>query len=288
MSILAGLHHVTHYNYDRPVGLGPQIVRLRPAPHCRTRIPSYSLKVTPTAAFRELAAGPARQLAGALRLPGKDHRVLGRGRSGRRSWRSSIRSISSSSPTRENFPFAYPDELREDLAPYLEPEPAGPHARGFAQDDLARAAQHRRFPRRAQSAAAARRSATSSAWSPACRTPEETLSSAAGSCRDSAWLLVQILRHIGLRRALRLRLSDPAQARREAARRPVRRRRRTSPICTPGPKSIFPAPAGSGSIRPPACSAAKATFRSRRRRITARRRRSPAWSSRRSDSSTST
>ena len=51
MSIHVALNHITDYRYDRLVALSPQIVRLRPAPHCRTRILSYSLKITPDTHF---------------------------------------------------------------------------------------------------------------------------------------------------------------------------------------------------------------------------------------------
>ena len=51
MSIRVALNHKTLYRYTRPVWLSPHVVRLRPAPHCRTPIPSYSLKVDPADHF---------------------------------------------------------------------------------------------------------------------------------------------------------------------------------------------------------------------------------------------
>ena len=85
MTIAAGVHHVTTYHYDRPVRLGPQVIRLRPAPHTKTRVRNYSLKVTPAEHFVNWQTGPARKLARPLRLSRTDQGVLHCGRLHRRS-----------------------------------------------------------------------------------------------------------------------------------------------------------------------------------------------------------
>ena len=69
MSIHVALNHVMHYRYDRPVNLGPQIVRLRPAPHCRTRILSYSLTVTPKDHFTNWQQDPQANYQARLLFP---------------------------------------------------------------------------------------------------------------------------------------------------------------------------------------------------------------------------
>ena len=186
------------YRYDRPVALGPQVVRLRPAPHCRTPILSYSLKVEPKDAFPQLAAGPAGQLPGARSsFPRRPTSSRSRSTSSP-TWRSSTRSISSSSRRAETFPFAYDAALAERDRAVSQDAAGRPAAAGAGSAQIDRAPTHdHRLPRRAQRAAADATSATSSASSPASRPPRRRWSSGKGSCRDTAWLLVQILRHLG-------------------------------------------------------------------------------------------
>ena len=83
MSIHVALHHKTHYQYDRLVNLGPQVVRLRPAPHSRTRILSYSLRIAPEKHFINWVQDPQSNYAARLVFEQPTREFLRRGGSGR-------------------------------------------------------------------------------------------------------------------------------------------------------------------------------------------------------------
>ncbi|MDP3321317.1 MAG: transglutaminase family protein, partial [Bosea sp. (in: a-proteobacteria)] len=196
MAIIAALHHVTHYRYDRPVTLGPQIIRLRPAPHCRAAINSYSLKVTPAEHFVNWQQDPSGNWLARYVFPEpvREFRIEV----------DLVTELSIINPfdffvetDAEIFPFAYPEELRAELAPYLVTEPAGP----LLTDFLATVA---REPTNTVNfvvdlnARLAGTIAYGIRMEPGVQEPEHTLGIKSGSCRDTSWLLVQILRHLGL------------------------------------------------------------------------------------------
>ncbi|MDR1709339.1 MAG: transglutaminase family protein, partial [Candidatus Accumulibacter sp.] len=196
MSIHVALNHVTHYRYDRLVALSPQIVRLRPAPHTRTPILSYSLKVTPGEHFINWQQDPQSNYLARLVFPEKT-----------REFKVEVDLVAEMSvinpfdfflePSAEKFPFAYEPALRHELAPFLEKLPATPLFEAFVAGIPREPTPAVEFlvslNRRVQQAIG-----YVIRLEPGVQTPGETLVKASGSCRDSAWLLVQVLRHLGL------------------------------------------------------------------------------------------
>jgi hypothetical protein len=223
VSIHVALNHVTHYRYDRPISLSPQVVRLRPAPHSRTPILSYSLKVTPAGTSSTGSRIPQSNYLARLVFPEKT-----------REFCVEVDLVAEMSvinpfdfflePHAEKIPFAYEDWQREELAPYLQ----------NAADAAAAPLPGDRFPRAPRPASTSWSRSTSACsrtvrylirLEPGVQTPEETLKGP------------RLVPRLGLAAgagaappraggALRVRLPDPARARREVARRPFRHRPR--------------------------------------------------------------
>jgi uncharacterized protein (DUF2126 family)/transglutaminase-like putative cysteine protease len=218
MSIHVALYHQSDYKYDRLVNLGPQMVRLRPAPHSRTRILSYSLRVHPAQHFINWQQDPQSNYLARLvfEQPTREFRV-------------EVDLVVEMAvlnpfdfflePGAEKFPFDYDPALDHELAPFQRKCWLTPkfmkYLKALRADILGEKtlrASRRRQPAPAQPSSSLRTidflvAVNQRLWKdikytirlePGVQTPEDTLEKLSGSCRDSAWLLCQLFRHCGL------------------------------------------------------------------------------------------
>jgi uncharacterized protein (DUF2126 family)/transglutaminase-like putative cysteine protease len=196
VSIRVALNHVTHYRYDRLVALTPQVVRLRPAPHCRTPIVSYSMRVEPADHFINWQQDAFANYQARLVFPHKT-----------REFKITVDLVAEMAvynpfdfflePHAERFPFAYEAQLATELAPYLVRKEMTPLFAKFVESidrtPMATADFLVGLNQRLQ-----RDIGYVIRMEPGVQTPEETLQAALGSCRDTGWLLVETLRQLGL------------------------------------------------------------------------------------------
>ena len=196
MSILAAIRHLTHYKYDRPVTLGPQIIRLRPAPHSRTPVLSHSLKVTPANHFvnyQQDAYGNW-QARYVFPDPVTEFKIEV----------DVVADMSVYNPfdffvedSAQDFPFTYPEAIVDDLSIYMRTTDEGPLFASYLAS-ISRDTQRTIDFVVGLNARLARDTGYIVRMEPGVQTPEETLQLAKGSCRDTSWLLVNLLRNLGL------------------------------------------------------------------------------------------
>ncbi len=216
MAIHIALHHKTHYKYDRLVTLGPQTVRLRPAPHARARILSYSLTIKPEKHYINWVQDPQSNYAARLvfEQPTREFCV-------------EVDMVAEMAvfnpfdfflePQAEKFPFEYDRALDHELAPFQRKCWLTPHFTKYLtairKDFLGEIKRRTKQQRLEMSEEEKPRTIdflvaiNQRLWQdikytirlePGVQTPEESLEKMSGSCRDSAWLLCQLFRHCGL------------------------------------------------------------------------------------------
>ncbi|MDD2905302.1 MAG: transglutaminase family protein [Sulfurimonas sp.] len=196
MALKVVISHKTHYKYDRFISLSPHVIRLRPAPHSRTPIESYALKITPKEHFINWQQDPFGNYLARIVFPEKvkefgiDVEILA--------------DLITINPfdffvddSAKDFPFEYNKELKKELLPYLELEEDGKKLKKFMQGlDLT--------PRPIIDFLVYLNTEIYSYLNytvrldPGVQTCEVTLGNKLGSCRDYAWLFVQVLRQLGL------------------------------------------------------------------------------------------
>ena len=196
MTIRVALTHRTEYLYDRPVALSPHVFRLRPAVHCRTPITAYSLTITPENHFINWQQDPFGNYQARVVFSEKTRKLT--------VLVDMVADMTVINPfdffiddSAEYIPFNYNERLHKELLPYLEIDEDSPLLRKWVEGidrspcktidflvDL-----NRRLWKDV---------AYTIRMEPGVQTCEETLTKARGSCRDSAWLLVQIFRRLGL------------------------------------------------------------------------------------------
>jgi uncharacterized protein (DUF2126 family)/transglutaminase-like putative cysteine protease len=195
MSILVQINHKTEYHFDRSVNLSPHVVRLRPAAHCRTPIRAYSLRIEPAQHFLNWQQDPFGNYLARLVFPEKARKLTVEV--------DVIAEMITINPFdffledyAYRFPFQYDAQLIKELAPYREIKEDGPLLKQWlAGVDLT--------PRETVYFLVDLNQRLHETigyvirMEPGIQTCEESLGLAKGSCRDSAWVLVQALRHLG-------------------------------------------------------------------------------------------
>lgn len=196
MAIKVALNHRTFYNYDRFATLGPQVVRLRPAPHCRSRIVSYSLKVHPEETFVNWQQDPQSNYIARLLLQEPT-----------KSFGLEIDLVVDLAPinpfdffleeSATSYPFEYSSVLKKELRPYFSKIPLRGRFKEFVESIDVSKKDTNDF------VAEINQKVNSSLeytlrMDPGIFSPEKTLKVGKGSCRDFAWLLVHVFRRLGI------------------------------------------------------------------------------------------
>ncbi|SMF45478.1 Uncharacterized conserved protein, DUF2126 family [Alteromonadaceae bacterium Bs31] len=196
MTIRVAIQHNTYYKFDRPVTLSPHVIRLRPAPHSRTPIHAYSLKVSPKDHFINWQQDAFGNYLARVVFPELCTEF-------------SIEVEVQADMTvinpfdffleeyAEDFPFEYEDEVKQELLPYLEKKPGGPLFKELVESVPLDKVRTNDFLVTLNQLIEGKVEYLIR-MEPGVQTPEETLEKGKGSCRDSAWLLVQLFRHLGL------------------------------------------------------------------------------------------